>query len=95
MTATRFDELLRTNATRGTSRRALLKGLAGVALASGGGALVATSSRAASRCEDRQRQICKDYFAKGDPLTLCQQRGLTQGQCINECTAERTALKCS
>jgi hypothetical protein len=94
MTAARFDALLRTTATRGTSRRGLLKGMAGAALA-GGGALVATSSSAASRCEDRQRQICKDYFAKGDPLTLCQQRGLTQGQCINECTAERTALKCS
>jgi len=60
------------------------------------GALVVPSRvEAASACETRQRQICKDYFAKGDPLTLCQQRGLTQGQCINECTAERTALKCS
>ena len=52
MTAARFDALLRTTATRGTSRRGLLKGMAGAALA-GGGALVATSSSAASRCEDR------------------------------------------
>ena len=80
---------------RARSRRTLLKGIAGAALASGG-ALAATSHvDGASRCADRQRQICKDYFAKGDPLTLCQQRGLTQGQCINECTAERTALKCT
>ena len=96
MTATRFDELLRTTATRGTSRRGLLKGVAGAAL-TGGMALVGTSSvGAASACENRQREICKNYWVKGDPsIDVCRERGLTQGQCIQQCTAERTALKCS
>jgi len=95
METRRFDDILRRSTTGGASRRMMLKGIAGAALASGG-ALVATSHvAAASACENRQRQICKDIFAKGDPLTLCQQRGLTQGQCIQECTVERTALKCS
>jgi hypothetical protein len=95
MDAGRFDEMLRRSATPRTSRRGLVKGLVGVALV-GGVALGGRSHvAAATACENRQRQICKDIFAKGDPLTLCQQRGLTQGQCIQECTVERTALKCS
>ena len=95
MEARRFDALLRRSTATGSSRRALLKGIAGAALVSGGALVVPSRVEAASACETRQRQICKDYFAKGDPLTLCQQRGLTQGQCIQECTAERTALRCS
>jgi deoxycytidylate deaminase len=95
MDARRFDEILRRGATGGTSRRTLLKGIAGAALASGGAVIATSRVDAASACENRQRQICKDVFAKGDPLQKCYLRGLTQGQCIQECTAERTLLKCS
>ena len=94
MDARQFDEMLRRSTMGGTSRRALLKGIAGAALA-GGGAVVATSRvDAASACETRQREICKNYWVKGE-LTTCQDLGLTQGECIQRCTAERTKLKCS
>jgi hypothetical protein len=94
MDARRFDEILRRGTTGGTSRRALLKGIAGAALASGGAVMAISRVDAASACENRQREICKNYWVKGE-LTTCQDLGLTQGQCIQECTAERTALKCS
>jgi hypothetical protein len=97
MTAARFDELLRTTATRGTSRRGLLKGMAGAALA-GGVALVATTSGEAAkprqqRCEDRQRDVCKERYAKADPTLAC--GTMTQGECIEACYQERITYFCS
>ena len=94
MDARRFDEVLRHSATSRTPRRALVKGLAGAALA-GGIALGATSNVAAGRCEDRQKQICKERYAKGDPLGVCKAEGYTQGQCIQACYEERVAYFCS
>jgi uncharacterized membrane protein len=97
MTATRFDELLRTTAARGTSRRGLLKGMVGAALA-GSVAVITTSSGEAAkprqqRCEDRQRDVCKERYAKGELQAAC--GTMTQGECIEACYQERITYFCS